>query len=215
MELPGANFTPPIQALIGAITSFLLGAAQLIRAARPLVRYLLSMRNRKPEDAQKPDRLLRPWSIAAGLLLVLLSGAFLYVPQIVAQNKPLNVRLTNEAWGAFNARNWALAIAKADECIKEFQGHADEQQADLAKTPQPPEGEVSEQEKKQIFKLGLINDVAISFWIKGRASQELGRKEEAKQAFQAAAKYTHARCYDPGGWFWNPAKDARLRFKKL
>jgi hypothetical protein len=213
------NMLKVVAGVIAAFTAVVIGLTQLGTALgtalRPVVtEWVMNRKNRTPVVS---NRLMKSWPLAVGLTFIVLSVLFFPTPNMLAQAKPLNVRLTSEAWDAFNAKNWKRAISKADECIKEFQGHADEMQAELekAKAPQPPDGAVSEQEKKQIFKLGLINDVATCLWIKARASQELDQKEEAKQAYQAAAKYTYGRSWDPNGWFWNPSQDAFIRLKRL
>jgi hypothetical protein len=43
------------------------------------------------------------------------------------------------------------------------------------------------------------------------------RVTEAGEAYQAAARYPHARCFDPadGGFFWSPAEVASDRLAQL
>lgn len=130
---------------------------------------------------------------------------------------PLNVRLTNQAWEAFNKSDYEHAISYAEKCINEFLGGAERKQLQLEKenAALPPTGAVSDQEKETIFALGLLNDVATCLFIKGRSEEALGHKEEAIKAYQAASKYTHARCWDPKGWFWSPSEASSDRLSVL
>jgi len=123
---------------------------------------------------------------------------------------PLNARLTNLAWDAFNKGAYALAIKHAEKCIDEFRGGAERKQLQLEEgnTPPPPTGAVRDQESETIFANGLLNDVATCLFIKGRSEEALGHKEEAFRTFRAASRYTYARCWDPNGWFWSPAEAA-------
>ncbi len=130
---------------------------------------------------------------------------------------PLNSQLTSRAWQALNKGDYRRAIMYADKCIDEFRGGANRAQARLEKETAslPPTGKVSASEKNIILARGLLNDVATCFFIMGRAAEYLGRKEDAKQAYQAASKYTYARCWDPKGWFWSPAEVASERLSRL
>ncbi len=133
------------------------------------------------------------------------------------QEQPLSVQLTFQAWDAFNKGEYDRAIANAEKCINEFQGAANTEQTQLEKNrvDLPPKGKVSGQEKITIMSRGLLNDVATCFYIKGRSAENLGRNEEARQAYQAASKYTYARCWDPKGWFWDPSEAASDRLRLL
>lgn len=130
---------------------------------------------------------------------------------------PLNAELTNAAWEAFNKGNFEEAISSAQKCIAEFKGSADREQKELesAKAPLPQKGSVPEEIKKVIWARGLLNDVATSYYIKGRSAESLGRIEEAKQSYKEATKYTYARCWDPKGWFWSPSEAAQDRLSIL
>jgi hypothetical protein len=126
----------------------------------------------------------------------------------------MNVRLTVDAWAAFNKGAWEMAAAKAGKCIREFGAQAlrDQVQLEKAKVPKPPIGAVSESDKNGILRRGLLNDVGTCLFIKARALHELGRNDEATRFYQAATKLTYARCYDPS-WngLWSPAEAAADR----
>lgn len=134
-----------------------------------------------------------------------------------SETLPLNVQLTNQAWEAFNNDDHERTLSYAQRCIDEFLGGAERKQLQLEteKAALPPTGTVSEQEKEAISALGLLNDVATCLFIKGRCEEALGHKEEATKAYQAASKYTYARCWDPKGWFWSPSEAALDRLSVL
>lgn len=135
----------------------------------------------------------------------------------VAQKLPPNVRLTTEAWEAFNRGDFGTTIQKAQECIDKFQDEADDEQKQLEKDHVTvPKGVVSKEQKEEIVRRGPLNDVATCFFVKGQAAEKLGQNDEAKQAYTAATKYPYARGFDPS-WdgFWSPADAARGRLKHL
>ncbi len=129
----------------------------------------------------------------------------------------LNTVLTNQAWEAYNRRDYKAAIESADKCINEFLGSAMREQEELVakKTPLPLVGPVSNKEKQVIFARGLLNDVATCLYIKGRSLEAEGQKEQAVKAYKATAKYTYARCWDTQGWFWSLSEGALDRLKML
>lgn len=158
----------------------------------------------------------------------------LFAPLSNAQSTPAvpeskNSRMTTEAWDAFNASHFDVAIAKAEECIIEFRRAAAKLQDDLKKDkePDPPIGDVKDADlKKKMFSWGPLNDVAACHFIIGEANVKLARRAEdkkkgneylelAKKAYGEAAKLTYARVWDLGGWFWNPATTAKERIEDM
>jgi tetratricopeptide (TPR) repeat protein len=137
--------------------------------------------------------------------------------KLASATESLNAKLTREAWDAFNRGDYKAAIAKARECIEQFEGGADRQQRDLmqAKAPEPPTNKFTEAQKRETLSRGLLNDVATCHWIAGQSAEKLGRLEEAKKAYQKATGYTYARAWDPNGWFWSPAESAQDRLTRL
>jgi len=201
--------------LLAGLGSFLGGAAAFTVAVRRV------QKTRTPPKEEEMIQPMRRKSVVLpfipGFVLLLLSGAVFAIRALQGEDQPLNVQLTVAAWDAFNKRDFDTAIADADRCISEFRGSADRDQAQLqeAEAPLPPKGKVSEADKTAIFARGLLNDIATCFFIKGRSAEHLGRKDEAKLAYETAAKYTYARCWDPKGWFWSPAEAASDRLATL
>jgi len=125
-----------------------------------------------------------------------------------------------KAWDAFNSRNWTLAIQNAEDCVFNFNTHAQQIQKNLEsanyKLPlnfNVPKA-LTAQQKNEIFSHGLLNDVAASFWIIGMANQRLGKSENASKAFQQASLFTFALCFDADrDFFWSISEDSKQRLQ--
>jgi tetratricopeptide (TPR) repeat protein len=131
-------------------------------------------------------------------------------------DRPLNEKATAAAWEALNGEQFEAAIKHADECIDEFRGAARRLQEKLEKDKATlPTGTVDEQQKQKIFSNGLLNDVGTCYFIKGKAAEKLGRKDDAMHAYEEAKKLTYARTWDPNGWFWSPSEGAADRLDAI
>lgn len=130
---------------------------------------------------------------------------------------PRDVELMTAAWEAYNGHTYEDAMAKAERCASRFKNDAEQTQSNLEqkKAKQPPTGKVTEAQKKAIYGQGPINSVATCYWIKGRSAQILHRNGEALEAYNAAVKLSYGRTWDPRGWFWSPAEDAKDRLLDL
>lgn len=216
-----------VTGLIGAVAALLGGVAALMEAWRRFRESQPQEQVRSEDNAvykrKKRKKALLPTSI--GIVLVLISAG-IFTVRVVGETtesrpvtqQPLNVKLTTAAWTAFNKKDYRAAIEKATECVNEFQGAANREQAELKGqgAPQPPEGEASVEEQTVIFARGLLNDVATCFYIQGRSAEYLGLIEDAKRAYQQASTYTYARTWDPSGeFFWSPAQAAADRASML
>ncbi len=128
-----------------------------------------------------------------------------------------NLQITLAACNAFRAGDNETAIAKADQCIRQFRDVADRIQTKLdAEKATIPKGKVSPGEKRQVDQYEVLHDVARCFWIKGLAEEKLGHEEAAREAFTATMKYKHARSHDPAtDSFWSPAEKAAERLARL
>ena len=159
---------------------------------------------------------LRSVEICGGMLVLLASPLTAFC-QAEKPAVPRNVELTSKAWQAHGKRNYDEAIKAADKCITSFEASAIKIQERLVKEKvKTPLGEVTPEEKKAIESNGLLNDVAACYIIKGLSLVELKKKDEARDAFKAAAKLTHARVWDPKGpWFWSPSEKADEELEKL
>jgi hypothetical protein len=129
-----------------------------------------------------------------------------------------HARLTKEAWDAFNRKNYEAAIIKAKECTDSLGVQALQEQKDLTadNLPPPPKKPADDKEKETILSRGLINDVATCYFIQGQAYEMSGKVAEAKEAYENAKKFPHARTWDTaGGFFWSPAEGASARLSIL
>lgn len=147
-------------------------------------------------------------------------------PALSAASSP-NEKMTTLAWEAFLADKYQQAVALAERCIKEFRRTADDMQKELKEhgAPSPVVGSVPEPERTAIFNRGPLNDVASCYFIKGeayarlaesaRAAEQKEMLAQARLAYEAAARYTYARTWDPQGWFWSPAKKANERLEDM
>jgi hypothetical protein len=149
-------------------------------------------------------------------ILVSLLGILLLV---ATQNALAEEQCLKDTWREYNSANYLNAIKFADQCIDEFGTAADLEQDKLIREnePLPPNGKVNDFDKNRIFQRGLLNDVATSYFIKGKSAELQYRKggpkadsykEMATKTYQAC-RYKHARTWDPNGWFW-PTCDTAL-----
>jgi len=121
------------------------------------------------------------------------------------------------AWDAFNAGKYSAAIKLANSCIDDYAITASKMEADLEtkNAPVPPKGPVPPEQKNEVLSRGPLNDAAACYFIKGRSTQALGRKQEAIIAYKAGCKLQYARVWDPKGWFWSPAEEMCARLEAL
>jgi hypothetical protein len=153
------------------------------------------------------------------LILFIILG-FLSVSCAVSEGKvknieqPLHEKLTKAAWDAYNAKEYDKAIEMTDKCIDEFEATAFRMQGELKK--EPSTGTVSDDIKEEIFKNGVLNDVATCWFIKGRSLERLNKIEGAIQAYCKTSIYKYARTYDPN-WkgFWSPSQATKDRLPLL
>lgn len=157
------------------------------------------------------------WLTRVGKLALLLIAASLsiFVARVFTEELSKNAALAKYAWDAYNENNFTKARDRADECIDSFVQQARREEEKLKSSPPPPTGKVPDLEKQQIMERGVLNDVATCYFIKGRSLEQLGQREQAKEAYQEAMKFPHGRCWDPKGWFWSPAEAAGDRVAQI
>jgi hypothetical protein len=189
----------------------------------------IEVTRRKRNPKQEESMLTRR---SAALAAVLVAGPLLSTtPPLGAEEKCLK-----EAWASFKANDFEATIKAADECIDNFSKAADRLEASLQRDgvpPYPPGAPRSEKDKNQIFKQGILNDVAAAYFVKGKAAESLSKqrrksasekaalKKMATEAYKATCRYKHALVWDPGsssptdgssqGWFWSPCEAASDR----
>jgi hypothetical protein len=183
------------------------------------------LRGRGPTTGQLSAR-----KIFAGLCLTVLV-AVIFV-NLYPDPRPINEILTRKAWLPFKkAENtfieshtldrklFTQAITNAELVIDQFLGSAqnDQQKATRDNMPPPPSGtDVPAPERERIFRLGLVNDVATCWYIKGRSLEYVGDLAGARAAYEAATNFPHARTWDPRTHgFWPPAEAALGRLAQM
>lgn len=204
--------------LFAAVGAMLAGIAALLQAwnqiggGKPM-----NKRTGPPlQNSKQPRRYIRGFAILGGVF-VSISLLLLVTRAVAYSERPLNEELTTAAWNALVKGSSQEAKMKAQACIKEFGPAADREQAELKlqNAPSPPKGKVTDAEAKSIFNRGLLNDVATSYFILGKAAEALSQKAEAIKAYEKATTYTYARTWDPKGWFWSPAEGASDRLTAI
>jgi len=214
------DFVTSMQGLIAAIAGLAVGMVALIRETTRLLRWVIKRKvaKNKAKPVVPASFNVSRASILLIALSILVSGSILGYRQEVLARMPLDVRLTKQAWDAYNKNEYESAIRYAEECISEFKGQADREQHKLEQenAPLPPTGRVPDQEKEAIWRRGPLNVAGTCFYIKGRSLEALGQKQESIPALREASRYTYARCWDPKTKiFWNPAEAAGDRLQLL
>ncbi len=194
-------------AIIGGVGSFIGGLAAFLNISKTT------------QEAQNSQSRQKSWSAILLMVigcLLLMGSAVIYAITATRGGRPLNEELTTKAWEAYRAKEYEKAIKFADECINEFKGAAKRKQTQLEQEgSETPNGTVSEEDKAVIFSRGLLNDVATCMYVKGRSLEALGKISSAKTAYEVVSQFTHARTWDPKGWFWSPAESALDRIANM
>lgn len=128
------------------------------------------------------------------------------------------------AWEAFKIGDYEIAIIHCDQCILQFDERATEMQKELemqGKTDADfPTNKISDTIKETIFANWAINDLATACFVKALSAEQIYRRNRVKykafkhiatEAYSLTSKYSLGRCWDPHGWFWNPAAEAESR----
>ncbi len=154
--------------------------------------------------------------IVAVILCTMLTACFPPPPAPTPTSTPMlttSAEFATAAWNAYNQNDFARAIELANECISRWEGDAIQQQSSL--TQAPPNGKVTEDEKKAIFVNWALNDVGTAYFIKALSLEKLGKTAEAKDTYTTVTTFPYARCWDPQGWFWSPAETASVNLARL
>lgn len=139
---------------------------------------------------------------------------------------PKQERMVDEIERAFEQGQFQNAIDRARAVITEYEGSAKREQSALEDkgAPKFPEGAVPWGKiwaSTDVFSHGSLNSVGVAWLMIGRSQDGLGHPCEAKQAYDAASRYSYAKAWDPQFWpirgwspfgfFWSPPDDAKDR----
>jgi len=154
------------------------------------------------------------------ILVAIVWSSGLLLPLLATAQQPC----LKQAWDAYNAKKYTVAIQAADDCIDQFAARAQRDEADLVrnKAPQPKTGAVTETDKNAIFARGVLNDTGAAYFVKGRSAEYLakqGAQEKylaiAREAYKRCATLTYARTFDPQGWFWSTTEACNDRLAAI
>lgn len=114
--------------------------------------------------------------------------------------------LTNKVWEGLDKKDYARVEVYAQKCILLYQEQAKSQQNSLRDFAA----------NSFIPYFWALNNVGTCYFILGEAYLAQKRYEDAKGMYQEVIdNYSYARCWDPRGWFWKVAEDAKQRLKKI
>ena len=116
--------------------------------------------------------------------------------------------LTVKAWDALNNNKLDDVLLFTNKVVEKYGAKAKEMQASLT--------EYAWESKDKIFSYWALNDVGTSLFIQGEAYRKAGKMDEAKKAYkQLIDEYSFSQCWDPQGWFWQPAEAAQQKLDEL
>lgn len=145
------------------------------------------------------------WKVAAGAeekIAMIDSGLFMNFWDYSSKD------LVGKAWESLKSGDLPRAVGYATKCIEMYADDARRMQTELDDYPEGSEDE--------IHAYWALNDVATAHYIKGQALQEQNKPDLARKEFQAILdKYSFAQCWDPRGWWWKPATEARHKLDAM
>lgn len=132
----------------------------------------------------------------------------IFVATSFAKNDTTSASLLEEAWAAYEQKEWRTAIKIADQCIKLFEEEALKQQASLTELP-------STETAPDYW---ALNDVGTCFYVKCIALEKLGDKKQEELILslkKLAHELNYAQCWDTKGWYWQPAANAKKKLRQI
>ena len=108
--------------------------------------------------------------------------------------------LTAKAWKAYVARRYEAMELYVRKCVELFGADAKKMQSTLSAYPL----------KGQESDYWALNDVATCLYIRGKALQKQGHNKDAAIVYRDILdNYSFAQCFDPNGWYWKVADEAK------
>ena len=122
--------------------------------------------------------------------------------------------LTEAAWRANLKRKPEEILKQTEKCIKLFEKEALKMQKTL-KAPISTGGNQG-LNREAVQAQWALNEVGTCYFLQGKAYEQLKKPELALESYRKLAnELPYAQCWDPGGWFWKPAKAAQKRITAL
>jgi len=149
--------------------------------------------------------------------LLILFTLTLYVCGAEKEDKEKNIsasELTEAAWRANLKRKPEEILKQTEKCIKLFEKEALKMQNAL-KAPIPTGGNQG-LNRDAVEDQWALNEVGTCYFLQGKAYEQLNKPEQALKSYRKlVTELPYAQCWDPGGWFWKPAKAAQKRITAL
>ena len=122
--------------------------------------------------------------------------------------------LTEAAWRANLKRKPEEILKQTEKCIKLFEKEALKMQKTL-KAPISTGGDQG-LNREAVQAQWALNEVGTCYFLQGKAYEQLKKPELALESYRKLVnELPYAQCWDPGGWFWKPAKAAQKRIAAL
>ena len=122
--------------------------------------------------------------------------------------------LTEAAWRANLKRKPEEILKQTEKCIKLFEKEALKMQKTL-KAPISTGGDQG-LNREAVQAQWALNEVGTCYFLQGKAYEQLKKPELALESYRKLVnELPYAQCWDPGGWFWKPAKAAQKRITAL
>ena len=123
-------------------------------------------------------------------------------------------KLTEAAWRANLKRKPEEILKQTKKCIKLFEKEALKMQKSL-KAPIYTGGSQG-LNRDAVQAQWALNQVGTCYFLQGKAYEQLKKPELALESYRKLVnELPYAQCWDPGGWFWKPAKAAQKRITAL
>ncbi len=108
--------------------------------------------------------------------------------------------LTAKAWKSYSAGRYEAMEIYIRKCLELYGDAARKMQASLNDFAQ----------KGQEFDYWALNDVGTCLYVRAKALQRQGKNKEAAQVYQEIIdEFSFAQCWEPKGWFWKVAVEAK------
>jgi len=122
--------------------------------------------------------------------------------------------LTEAAWRANLKRKPEEILKQTEKCIKLFEKEALKMQKTLKTTIST--GGNQGLNREAVKAQWALNEVGTCYFLQGKAYEQLMKPELALESYRKLVnELPYAQCWDPGGWFWKPAKAAQKRIAAL
>ena len=114
--------------------------------------------------------------------------------------------LTGKAWQASADKDYPALFAYTQKCVELYGAEGKRMNDELEYFASPD----------KVNEYSALNDVGTSLFIMANAYAELEMYPQAVEAYTTlASDYKYAQCWDPKGWYWQPATGAASKAKQL